>query len=95
MNISIVPSGEGSGIALDQEAVQFVLRVLRVRFHLFGLPQPAHHIGKNRRTVLPVVPSVCESVVHLVARPLQGAQQLLVGHPPVAAVDVQIVFAVL
>ena len=42
-----------------------------------------------------VVAAVTPLVLHLIASELQGTLQGLVGHPPVAAVDVQIVRAVL
>ena len=59
------------------------------------LPEPARGVGENLGRVLTVVAAVAPIVVDLVAGEAQGAFQFLIGHPPVAAVDVEVVRAVL
>ncbi|MFO0007554.1 MAG: hypothetical protein ACK559_41210, partial [bacterium] len=58
-------------------------------------PQPFHGRGKHLRGVLAVVAAVTPGVSHLVAREGEAALDGLIGHPPVAGVDVEIVGAIL
>ena len=66
-------------------------------FHRGGpiFPEPAHGVGKNLGGLLTVVPPVAPGVVDFVTGEDEGPFHFLIGHPPVAAVDVQVVAAVL
>src|SRR5262245_24749741 len=59
------------------------------------LPQPLHRLGKELRRVLAVVPTLAPLVLHLVPGERQRPLHRLVRHPPVAAIYVQVLAAVL
>ena len=59
------------------------------------LPQPAHGLGEDGGAVILVVAVGAPDVLHFVAGPLEGPVHGLVGHPPVAGVDVEILVSVL
>ena len=59
------------------------------------LPEPAHGVGKDLGGVLAVVSAVAPGMVDFVAGKDQRAFHFLVGHPPVAAIDVLVVAAIL
>ena len=58
-------------------------------------PEPADGVGEELGAVFAVVAAVAPDVAVVVAGVGEGALQGLVGHPPIAAVDVVIVGAVL
>ena len=72
-----------------------LLELLRPGAGLHGLgpvlPEPSHGVGEDLGGVLAAVAAGAPVVVDLVAGEGQGPLHLLVGHPPVAAVDVQVV----
>ena len=59
------------------------------------VPEPADRIGEQLRAVFAVVAAVAPDVAMVVTGVGQGALHGLVGHPPIAAVDIVIVGAVL
>ena len=66
-------------------------------FDGFGIVMPdvLHGLRHDRGRVFAVVAALAPGVGDFVSRPLQRAVHRLVGHPPVAAVNVEVVAAVL
>src|SRR4029453_8551695 len=83
----------------DFAGKQDLLQLLRAEpgLHRRGpiFPEPLHGFRKELRSVLPVVASLTPFVVHFVAGESQRPLHFLIGHPPIAAVDVLIGTAVL
>ena len=58
-------------------------------------PKPCKHFRKQLRGVLAVVATVAPRVPHVIPGEFERPLHRLIGHPPVAAVDVEVVRAVL
>ena len=84
-------------LARFKEAHRFVAALVVMRLHLGGIavPKPAHRIGEDGVAVFAAVPAVAPFVFQLIAGKLERALYHLVGDPPVAAVNVQVILTVL
>ena len=94
----------GESIAFGDQAPAFagdqdLLELLGAEPRLHGrgpvFPEPAHRVGKDLGRVVAAVPAGSPFVVDFVAGERERAFHFLIGHPPIAAVDVQVGAAVL